>query len=127
MNIPELFSKIPEYRQRGMCNYSLCEILTISLFAVLSDANDAQEIEAYGKKKEAFLKTILPSLKSIPSHDTIERTFQNIDVTAFKSVLLECSKLLFSYEGDYLLNIDGKVLRGDFSKAVKRRKKSAKK
>jgi predicted transposase YbfD/YdcC len=126
MNIPELFSKIPEYRQRGMCDFSVSEILTLSLFAVLSDANDAVEIEAYGKKKEAFLKTLLPTLKRIPSHDTIERTFQNIDTTAFKSVLLECSKLLFSYEGDYLLNIDGKVLRGTSRKRSKDGKKARK-
>ena len=77
MKIPELFIKIPEYRQRGMCDYSLSEILTISLFAVLSDANDSVEIAAYGKKKLEFLQTILPNLKKIPSHDTIERTFQN--------------------------------------------------
>lgn len=126
MKIPELFSKIPEYRQRGMCEYSLSEVLTISLFGVLSDANDAVEIEAYGKKKEDFLKTILPNLKRIPSHDTIERTFQNIDTTAFKAVLLECSKLLFSYKGDYLLNIDGKVLRGTSRKRSRDGKKARK-
>ena len=126
MNIPELFSKIPEYRQLGMCEYSLSEVLTISLFAVLSDANDAVEIAAYGKKKIAFLQTLLPNLKKIPSHDTIERTFQNIDVSAFKSVLLDCSKLLFSYEGDYLLNIDGKVLRGTSRKRSKDGKKARK-
>lgn len=126
MKIPELFSKIPEYRQLGMCTYSLSEVLTISLFAVLSGANDAVEIEAYGKKKTDFLKSILPKLKRIPSHDTIERTFQNIDISAFKSVLLDCSKLLFSYEGDYLLNIDGKVLRGTSRKRSKDGKKARK-
>ena len=126
MKIPELFIKIPEYRQRGMCQYSLSEVLTISLFAVLSGANDSVEIEAYGKKKKDFLKTILPNLVRIPSHDTIERTFQNIDTTAFKSVLLECSKLLFSYEGTYLLNIDGKVLRGTSRKRSKDGKKARK-
>jgi predicted transposase YbfD/YdcC len=126
MTIPELFSKIPEYRQRGMCQYSLSEILTISLFAVLSGANDAVEIEAYGKRKEEFLKNILPSLIKIPSHDTIERTFQNIDTSAFTSVLLKCSQLLFTYEGDYLLNIDGKVLRGTSRKRSKDGKKARK-
>ena len=126
MKIPELFSNIPEYRQRGMCEYSLSEVLTLSLFAVLSGADDAIEIEAYGKKKLDFLKTLLPTLIKVPSHDTIERTFQNIDTAAFKTVLLECSKLLFSYEGDYLLNIDGKVLRGTSRKRSKDGKKARK-
>ncbi len=126
MKIAELFSKIPEYRQRGMCEYSLPEILTISLFAVLSGANDAMEIAAYGKMKIDFLQEILPCLKKIPSHDTIERTFQNIDTRAFKRILLDCSQLLFSYEGDYLLNIDGKVLRGTSRKRSKDGKKARK-
>lgn len=126
MKIAELFSTIPEYRQRGMCSYTLSEVLTISLFAVLSGANDAVEIAAYGKMKVDFLKSILPLLKRIPSHDTIERTFQNIDTAAFKSVLLECSKLLFHYEGNYLLNIDGKVLRGTSRKRSKDGKKARK-
>ena len=123
MKIAELFSEIPEYRQRGMCEYSLSEILTISLFAVLSGANDAVEIAAYGKIKIDFLKCLLPTLNTIPSHDTIERTFQNIDTSAFKKVLLDCSQFLFSYEGDYLLNIDGKVLRGTSRKRSKDGKK----
>jgi hypothetical protein len=126
MIIADLFKKIPEYRQRGMCHYNLTEILTISLFAVLSGANDSVEIEAYGKKKEDFLRTILPNLKKIPSHDTIERTFQNIDTTAFSSVLLECSHLLLEYEDNYLLNIDGKVLRGTSRKRSKDGKKTKK-
>lgn len=126
MKIEELFKKIPEYRQRGMCHFKLSEILTISLFAVLSGANDSIEIEAYGKKKEDFLRTILPNLKRIPSHDTIERVFQNIDTTAFRGILLECSQLLFEYEGNYLLNIDGKVLRGTSRKRSKEGKKAKK-
>jgi predicted transposase YbfD/YdcC len=126
MNIADLFKKIPEYRQREMCHYSLTEILTISLFAVLSGANDSVEIEAYGEKKQDFLRTILPNLKKIPSHDTIERTFQNIDTVAFSSVLLECSHLLLEYEDNYLLNIDGKVLRGTSRKRSKDGKKTKK-
>ena len=126
MKIAELFSNIPEYRQRGMCEYSLSEILTLSLFAVLSGANDAVEIAAYGKIKVDYLKSILPTLTQAPSHDTIERTFQNIDTSAFKKVLLDCSQFLFSYEGEYLLNIDGKVLRGTSRKRSKDGKKARK-
>ena len=95
-----------------MCKYSLSDILTISLFAVLSSADDYPEMVKYGKSKLSFLQKTLPHLKSIPSHDTFERVFQCIDVSLFEAVLLRCSQLLFCYEGEYLLNIDGKVLRG---------------
>lgn len=126
MKIPDLFSKIPDYRQRGMCAYSLSEILTISLFAVLSGANDSIEIAAYGQKKLSFLQTILPFLRKIPSHDTIERVFQHIDTAAFRLVLVECSRILLTYEDTYLLNMDGKVLRGTSHKRSKDGKKARK-
>lgn len=112
MEIAEIFSHIPDYRQRGMCKYALSDILILSLFAALSGADDALEIAAYGRQKQYFLQGLCPGLVQIPSHDTIERTFQNIDTSEFKTVLLNFSKLLFKYESEYLLNIDGKVLRG---------------
>jgi predicted transposase YbfD/YdcC len=126
MEIVALFNSIPEYRQRGMCTYSLSEVLTLSLFAVLSGANDAIEIAAYGKQKLAFLQSVLPSLKKIPSHDTIERTFQNIDTKAFESVLLTHGSYLLCYAEAYLLNIDGKVLCGTSRKRSKDGKKARK-
>lgn len=123
MNIPAEFSKVQDFRQRGMCTYSLSDILTISLFAVLSGADDYPEIVKYGETKLSFLQKILPHLKKIPTHDTFERVFQRIDVSQFESVLLRCSETLFCYEGEYLLNIDGKVLRG----TARRRSKDGKK
>ena len=126
MKIAEIFSHIPEYRQRGMCKYALSDVLIMSLFAALSGADDAIEIVAYGREKQSFLQSLCPNLTRIPSHDTVERTFQNIDTSAFKTVLLNFSKLLFQYESQYLLNIDGKVLRGTGRKRSKDGKKARK-
>jgi predicted transposase YbfD/YdcC len=121
-----LFNKVTEFRQRGMCTYSLNEVLTIALFAVLCGADDVDEIVAYGKEKFDFLKSMLPNLKGIPSANTIHRVFQNIDTTIFKSVLIEHSQLILSYEDRYLLSIDGKVLRGTAQKRSKDGKKARK-
>ena len=106
------FDKVTEFRQRGMCTYSLGEVLTIALFAVLSGADDAAEIVAYGKEKKEFLETILPCLKGIPCADTFYKVLQNIDTAIFKNVLIDQSKQILAYGDKYLLNIDGKVLRG---------------
>jgi predicted transposase YbfD/YdcC len=121
-----LFDKVTEFRQRGMCIYSLNEVLIIALFAVLCGADDVEEIAIYGKEKIDFLKTILPNLKGIPSADTFHRVFQNIDTAIFKAVLIERSQLILSYVGKYLLNIDGKVLRGTAVKRSKDGKKARK-
>jgi hypothetical protein len=83
-----LFDKVTEFRQRGICTYSLSEVLTIALFAEISGADDVPEIVAYGKEKIDFLKSILPKLKRIPSEDTINHVFQNIDTTVFKPVII---------------------------------------
>lgn len=63
MEFTTLFDRVAEFRQRGMCTYSLSEVLTIALFAVLCGADDAAEIVAYGKEKEDFLRSLLPELK----------------------------------------------------------------
>jgi predicted transposase YbfD/YdcC len=121
-----LFDKVTEFRQRGMCTYSLSEVLTIALFAVLSGADDAPEIVAYGKEKKEFLQSLLPNLKSIPCADTFYKVFQNIDTTVFKNVLIAHSQQILAYEDKYLLNIDGKVLRGTAVKRSKDGKKARK-
>ena len=126
MEFLTLFDRVTEFRQRGMCTYTLSEVLTIALFAVLSGADDATEIVAYGKEKKEFLASILPGLKGIPCADTFYKVLQNIDTTIFKNVLIEYSKQIFSYEGKYLLNIDGKVLRGTAVKRSKDGKKARK-
>lgn len=121
-----LFDKVTEFRQAGMCTYRLAEVLTISLFAVLSGADDAAEIVSYGKEKRDFLQTILPNLRGIPCADTIHRVFQNIDTAVFKKVLIDYCQQIFSYEDKYLLNIDGKVLRGTAQRRSKDGKKARK-
>lgn len=60
MEIPEIFSTIPEYRQRDMCKYALSDILILSLLAELSGADDALEIVAYGREKQSFLQRLCP-------------------------------------------------------------------
>jgi predicted transposase YbfD/YdcC len=126
MELSELFKGIPDYRQRGMCEFVLSDIFILSLFACLSGANDSQEIVAYGRHKLDFLRTLSSTLTKIPSHDTVERVFQNIDTTKFSSILYRCSQLIFEYEGKYNLNLDGKVLRGTAQKRSKDGKKARK-
>lgn len=65
-------------------------------------------------------------LVQVSSHYTIERTFQNIDTSEFKAVLFNFSKLLFKYGSEYLLNIDGKVLRGTARRGSSNGKKARK-
>jgi predicted transposase YbfD/YdcC len=123
----QIFSGVTEFRQRGMCRYSIPEVLTISLFAMVCNCNDAVEIAAYGAAKIDFLRTILPNLKNSPSHDTIDKIFQNIDKKEFLKCLLQCSQILGNYNKDeYSLIFDGKVCRGTGRKRSKDGKRARK-
>lgn len=51
---------------------------------------------------------------------------QNIDTEIFKKVLIDHSQQILAYEDKYLLNIDGKVLRGTAVKQSKEGKKARK-
>lgn len=91
--------------------YSLDSILIVSLCAVISGADDFEEIAAYGVEKEDFLRQMVDLPYGIPSHDTFRRVFQHIDPVAFARCLHERASQVVSALEDYQVNIDGKVMR----------------
>lgn len=127
MKLAEIFSKIPDFRVVNRSDHKLCDILVISLCAVISGAEDFEEIAEYGNQKEEFLGSFLELPNGIPSHDTFNRVFRFLDKAAYQQVLVNWSTEIISQlqelEGDRtkLINIDGKVLRA----TGKRGKKTA--
>lgn len=84
----------------------------LSLCAVLSGAEDFEDIENYGRQKEDFLRQFLELPNGIPSHDTINRVFNRLDKDKFAESLYRWSREMLDFIKYYQLNIDGKVLRG---------------
>jgi len=121
MKIVEIFEKVPDFRSKSFVTYLLSEILVISLCAVLSGAEDFEEIAEYAIQKEKFLKQFLDLANGVPSHDTFNRVFRNLDTKSFEAVLKKWSKEILDELESYQINIDGKVLRG----TGKRGKKTA--
>ena len=111
MKIAEIFKKVPDFRNESYITYNLSEILVISLCAVLSGAEDFEEIAEYGRQKEEFLKQFLELPNGVPAHDTYNRVFRNMDTKHFEKVLKEWSKEILKDLSSYQINIDGKVLR----------------
>lgn len=111
MKIIQIFEEVPDFRKKGLVFHTLSEILIIALCAVLSGADDFEEIAEYGREKELFLRKFLKLSHGIPSHDTIRRTFQNIDTKAFEKCLRDHSKEILSQLENYQINIDGKVMK----------------
>ena len=58
MKLVEIFEKVADFRVINRSWHKLSEILVLSLCALLSGADDFEEIEEYGNQKEEFLSFV---------------------------------------------------------------------
>lgn len=121
MRLTEIFENVADFRVVGRTDHKLSEILVLSLCAVLSGADDFEEIAEYGRQKESFLSQFLELPNGIPSHDTFNRVFHYLDKDSFQNCLQTWSKEIIECLEGCQINIDGKVLRA----TGKRGKKTA--
>lgn len=84
----------------------------IGIIAVLCGAETWNNIEAYARSKESFLRKFLELPNGIPSHDTINRVFSIIDSKEFESCFIEWVKSLSKMIKGQVIAIDGKTIRG---------------
>jgi predicted transposase YbfD/YdcC len=108
----DFFAGVTDIRVERNKLHKLSDILFLSLCAVISGADDCEEIAAYGCQKEAFLRQFIELANGIPSHDTINRVFKWMDKDEFNDCLHRWSAHILEFTDQYQLNIDGKVLRG---------------
>lgn len=112
MEWKKFFEEVPDFRLDRKKLHQLGDILMLSLCAVLSGAEDFEDMENYGRQKEAFLRQFLELPNGIPSHDTINRVYNRMDKDKFSESLYRWSREMLDFMEYYQLNIDGKVLRG---------------
>lgn len=117
--------KIPDFRDQSYIKHKLSDIILLTLFAVLSNANEWCEIEAFGIKKEKWLRNYLELQNGIPSDDTIRIVISNIDsryfygivIDFFMEIISNLSRLAKATEGvnsknPDIISIDGKTSCG---------------
>lgn len=112
MEWEKFFEEVPDFRLDRMKLHKLRDIPMLSLCAVLSGAEDFEDMENYGRQKEDFLRQFLELANGIPSHDTINRVYNRLDKDKFAESLYRWSREILDFMEYYQLNIDGKVLRG---------------
>lgn len=122
MDWETFFAGVEDFRLERRKKHHLIDILVIALCAIVSGADDFEEIAAYGRRKESFLEGFLALPNGIPSQDTFNRIFKLMDKDAFGECLYRWSKELFTFLEDNLpqLNLDGKVLRGTAKAGAKK-------
>lgn len=120
MNWQTFFQDVPDFRLNRRKKHKLLDILVIALCAAVCGADDFEEIEAYGKQKETFLRTFLELPNGIPSHDTFNRVFKFLDKVAFGDCLYRWSKEILA---DLTVNLPQLCLDGKVQRATARRGK----
>lgn len=114
-----IFGQIPDFRRQHKQLYDLESILVIGIISVLCGANSWDEMEEYAQSKEEFLRTFLELPNGVPSHDTFNRVFSNIDSDKFESCFMEWVCSLAELEPREVVAIDGKTIKGAKSNGSK--------
>ena len=106
------FSSLPDPRIERHKDHLLCDILLISILAMLCDAQCFTEFEAFGKAKLDWLRTFLKLPHGIPSHDTFRRVFCLLDPEHFCACFRGWTQSLRQALCQEIVAIDGKTARG---------------
>jgi len=107
----ECFAKIEDPRIERTRVHRLSDILALAVLAVIAGAEGWEDIEEFGRQKQAWLKRFLRLPHGIPSHDTISRLFHALKPVAFQEALLQWLESLHEHLGLKLVAIDGKTVR----------------
>lgn len=118
----EWIEGIDDRRQQSKVRHKLVDIIVIVLFAILSNANEWEEIALFAESHEEFLRKYLELPNGIPSHDTIRRVMGMIKPEYLQQMQSKWNDLLNTNEGEKLrkiINIDGKTMRDSGQKNKK--------
>src|SRR3954447_17832226 len=105
------FDGLVDPRVTRRCDHQLIDILMIAAIAVIACAESWEDIELYGRSKQAWLKTFLALPNGIPSHDMFRRVFMLIDPNAFEGCFVRWAQSLTSKVEREVVTIDGKTVR----------------
>lgn len=105
------FAALPDPRIDRTKKHLLVDIVVITLCAVMAGADSWEEIAAFGRIKEAWLRRFLKLPHGIPSHDTFYRLFAALEPRAFQDCFGQWITALSEVAGLKTIAVDGKAVR----------------
>src|SRR3712207_9462577 len=91
------FAGLADPRATRRCDHRPIDLLVIAACAVIACAESREDIELYGRSKQAWLKTFLALPSGIPSHDTFRRVFMLIGPDPFEARFARLARSLTGY------------------------------
>lgn len=110
--ISTYFSRMKDHRLDRRKKHDMLDIIAITIAAVVCGAEDWYEIEEFAIANQTWFETFLSLENGLPSHDTINRFFANMDPKAFESCFTDWINSLEGITKEQLVGIDGKTIRG---------------
>jgi len=106
------FDGVKDFRQEHKVKHSLIDIIFIAVIGTVANANTWSEIEAFAEIKEEWLKKYIALANGVPSHDTFQRVFEQLDSKSFNKAFIEWTNKISDNTQGRIIAIDGKTLRG---------------
>jgi predicted transposase YbfD/YdcC len=108
------FACVPDPRHRAFREHHLLsDILFIGLCAVLTGSRSWEGMAAFGDSKQQWLRSLgLKLANGIPSHDTFNRVFSDLDPAAFQASFTSWIQGVCESLGVRHVPIDGQTVRG---------------
>lgn len=111
-SIVEFLSEIEDPRRdNANRRHEFIDIMVIALCGMLSSADDWVSIALYGRTKKDWFTQYLSLPNGIPSHDTFNRVFSNIDPEQFMNCFLNWINAIRPTLGREIVAVDGKTVR----------------
>jgi hypothetical protein len=113
LDILHHFAAVTDPRDLRFVTHLLGDLLTIALCATLSGAKSFEDLAAFGRSKETWLRSLgllLP--QGIPSHDTFRDFFRHLAPAVFQDCFTAWINAVCARLGVPHVQIDGKALRG---------------
>lgn len=115
----EVFEGLEDWRNAQQTRHRLSELLTVAVCAVLSGADDFEEISQWGRAKLDWLRGFLKLDYGVASPDTFERVFALLDPHQFERAFRGwVGAVIPALAHEQVIAIDGKTSRRTTSKAA---------